>query len=245
MTDEITQSNGEKESNILKIILEPNYSLLKKFRDLAPGTFKHSQNVSSMVEAISIALGLDVVEMKVLSQYHDIGKILNAKYFTENQFENENPHNNLEPLISYQIISRHISDTAMILINDGNFPIDLIRIALQHHGTSVIQYFFDKSGSDLDDLYRYKSEKPKCVESAILMICDRIEARTRADIQSGDFSPDEIIEETINYLMSDGQLDDVVMRLGDLQTIKDVLRKELEGSFQKRVDYKKAKEETN
>jgi len=245
MADE-NQSNGEeKQKHELLFLLDSSYPLSHKFREACPGTFKHSQAVLSMVEGVAISLDLDVTFMKVASQYHDVGKMFNPKYFTENQLEDENPHEKLDPKMSFQIISRHISDTALILLNDGNFPIDLIKIATQHHGTNIMKYFFDKSGSDVEDHFRYKGEKPKCAESAVLMICDCIEARSRSAIQAGkgQMDPTFIIEDTINSLLSDGQLDDVVMRLGDLQKIKGALATELEGTFQKRVDYKKAKED--
>ena len=245
MGDENNQQIEEKEKNILSELLESSYPLLQKFRESCPGTFKHSQEVSAMVEGISIAIGLDVLYMKVAALYHDIGKMINPKYFTENQLEDENPHEKLDPFISCQIISRHVSDTTLILINDNKFPRDLIQIISQHHGNSVMKYFLDKAGTDVEDLFRYKGEKPKCVEAAVLMICDRIEARSRSEIQAGKgkIDPTDIIEDTINSLLSSGELEDVVMRLGDLQKIKDALAKELEGTFQKRVDYKKAKEE--
>lgn len=242
---EVKPKNGEKgRPEDFSVLLDSSYPLLQKFRESCPGSFKHSQTLMGIVEGVASALDLDVQFMKVASMYHDIGKIYNPKYFTENQLQSENPHDDLDPIISYQIISRHVSDTALILLNDCKFPRELIRIACQHHGKSVMKYFFDKSGSDIDDIFRYKTEKPTCVEGAILMICDCIEARSRSEIQSGKgaFNPVEIIDETINGLLSDGQLDDVVMRLGDLQKIKDALARELEGTFQKRVDYKKAKE---
>jgi len=247
MADEIQNGESAAKTDELTALLESSYPLLQKFRESCPGSFKHSQALMGMVEGIAIALELEVPFMKVAAMYHDIGKLMNPKYFTENQLEDENPHEKLDPIISYQIISRHPSDTAMILMNDSNFPRELIKIACQHHGQSVLKYFFDKSGSDLDDLFRYKSERPTCVESAVLMICDCIEARSRSEVQAGkgNFDPTEVIEDTINVLLSDGQLDDVVMRLGDLQKIKDALAKELEGTFQKRVDYKKAKEEVD
>ena len=246
MAEEV--KNGDAKSpdkDDLSILLDSSYPLLQKFRENCPGTFKHSQALMGMIEGIAIALDLDVQFMKVAAMYHDIGKLMNPKYFTENQLQDENPHEKLDPLISYQIISRHVSDSAMILMNDANFPRELIQIACQHHGQSVMQYFFKKSGSDVEDHFRYKCERPKCVEAAALMICDCIEARSRSEIQAGkgNFDPTEVIDDTINSLMSDGQLDDVVMRLGDLQKIKEALAKELEGTFQKRVDYKKADEE--
>jgi len=243
---EENQSNGEeKQKDSLNFLLDSSYPLLQKFREACPGTFKHSQALSSMVEGVAISLKLDVTFMKVASQYHDVGKMFNPKYFTENQLEDENPHEKLDPFISFQIISRHISDTALLLLNDGNFPLEIINIATQHHGQNVMKYFFEKSKTDVEDIFRYKGQRPKCVESAVLMICDSIEARSRSEIQAGKgkLDPTFIIEDTINTLLSDGQLDDVVMRLGDLQKIKDALAKELEGTFQKRVDYKKAGEE--
>jgi len=245
MADENHNNGVEEKKDTLSFLLDSSYPLLQKFREVCPGTFKHSQALSAMVEGVAISLGLDIPFMKVAAQYHDIGKIYNPKYFTENQLEDEDPHEKIEPRISFQLISRHVSDTALILISDGNFPVELIRIATQHHGTNIMKYFFEKSGADVEDLFRYKSDRPTCVESAVLMICDSIEARTRSEIQAGkgNMDPTYIIEDTINSLLSDGQLDDVVMRLGDLQKIKDALAKELEGTFQKRVDYKKASEE--
>jgi len=244
MSDEAVQ-NGEETKDSLKELLESSYPLLQKFREFCPGTYKHSQAIASMIEGISLDLGLNVTFMKVAATYHDVGKMINPKCFTENQLDDENLHDKLDASISFQLISRHVADTAFILLHDGNFPPELITIATQHHGTSVMKYFFDKSGSDVEDHYRYKGTRPTCVESAVLMICDCLEARCRSEAQNrkSEFDPQIVIEDTINNLMSDGQLDDVVMRLGDLQKIKESLAKELQGTYQKRVDYKKASEE--
>lgn len=248
MEDVGTPQNNEEsveKKDKLNHLLDSSYPLLQKFRELCPGSFKHSQALSSMIEGIALSLGLNVTFMKVAALYHDVGKMYSPKYFAENQLEDENPHDKLDSKISYQIISRHISDTALILLNDETFPRDLIEIICQHHGTTVVQYFFDKSGTDVEDNFRYKAAKPKTVEAMILMICDSIEAKSRSGIQTGKFDPKGVIEGTINILLKDGQLDEVVMRLGDLQKIKEALAKDLEGTYQKRVDYSKAKEETN
>jgi len=241
--EEIPISGEIKEKDKLNHLLDSSYPLLQKFREACPGSFKHSQALSGMIEGIALELDLNVTFMKICSLYHDIGKMFSPKYFTENQLEDEDPHEKLDPKMSYQIISRHVSDTALILLNDKNFPRELIEIVAQHHGTSVVRYFFDKSGSNVEDNFRYKGEKPKKVESMILMICDCIEARSRSEVQSGGFDPKKVIEETINSLLKDSQLDDVIMRLGDLQKIKNALAKELEGTYQKRIDYSKVKNE--
>lgn len=237
--------NNTDESSIITKLLDPQYPLLAKFRERAPGTYKHCQALASMVEGIAIELKLDVDFMKVLGLYHDIGKSINPLYFSENQIDDENPHDKLDPKISYQIISRHVSDTALILLSDDNFPRDLIKIATQHHGTSVMKYFFNKSGMEFDDYFRYKSEKPTRIESAILMICDCVEAGTRsqAQLRGAEFDPSIIVEDTLNNLMSDGQLDNVYMRLGDLQKIKDYLVKDLKGTYQKRISFDKEEKE--
>jgi putative nucleotidyltransferase with HDIG domain len=246
-------ANGDSEllveTNNLSNLLDSSYPLSQKFREACPGSYKHSQAIASMIEVISMDLGLDVTFMKVAAMYHDIGKMINPKYFTENQLDDENPHDKLDPRMSYQIITRHVSDTAYILINDENFPRELIEIVGQHHGTTVVKYFFDKSGSSVEDNYRYKGRKPQDIRSMILMICDRIEAMSRSAVQIRAKDPDKkfdpifIIESTITNLMSDGQLNEVYMKIGDLQKIKEALAKDLEGTYQKRVDYSKAKEE--
>jgi len=237
--------NGDTEKESLSIILDSNYPLLKTFRDRASGTYKHSQNLASMVEGVSMELGLEVPFMKAAAIYHDVGKMLHPRYFTENQVEEENPHDKLDPYVSYLIISRHVSDSALILMQDGNFPRKLIEIACQHHGQSVVKYFFIKSGSELEDPFRYKGKKPTCIESMVLLVCDGIEARSRAEVKRETFDPKSIIDETLNELLEDGQLEDVVMRLGDLQKLKSALAKELQGTYQRRVDYADAEKEAH
>ncbi len=232
------------EENELNILLDSTYPLLQKFRELCPGTFKHSQALMSMMESISMALNLDVTFMKVAAQYHDIGKINNPKFFVENQLDEDgDPHENIDPYMSYQIISRHVSDSVNILINNKNFPRKIVEIISQHHGTCVIKYFFDKSGNDNEEFYRYKCSKPECIEAAALMLGDHIEAKSRSLMQAGKFNSKEVIEDTVNSLLNDGQLDSVYMRLGDLKKIKEALAKELEGVYQKRVDYDEARSE--
>ena len=238
----------EKERVDVKVdlseFLETTHPLLQKFREVCPGTFKHSQTLASMVENVAIALELDVQAMKVAALFHDIGKSFNPKYFTENQLEGEDPHKTLDPRMSYQLITRHVSDSVMILIGEPNFPRRVIEIISAHHGTTIVKYFFVKSGTDIEDIYRYKTPKPKCIESAILMITDHIEATTRSLQQAGKLnSITNTIDTIINDLLDDGQLDEVVMKLGDLKRIKIALAKEMEGTYQKRVDYDKATEE--
>lgn len=240
----ITEDKESKESKDLQLLLDPSYPLLQRFRDKCPGTYHHSQTISGIVEGIALSLSLNVLKMKVIATYHDVGKTFNPKYFTENHIEDdEDPHAKLSPNMSYNIITRHVSDSVIILINDHKFPRDVIEIISQHHGTSILQYFFDKSGKGVEDTFRYKTTRPTCVESAVLMIADRVEATSRSLSPSTKFDPACVIDKTINLLLDDSQLDNVMMRLGDLKKIKEALLRELEGVFSKRIDYDKAKDE--
>lgn len=229
----------------LKRLLDTSYPLLHQFKNRCPGTFKHSQSVASMVEGVALELGLDVTFMKVLATYHDIGKMFNPQCFSENQLDDENLHANVHAKVSFQLISSHVSNTALILLNDGNFPNELIKMACQHHGKSIMRFFYEQHGKRDEEYFRYKSELPCSVQAAILMICDCIEARSRSESmsQGKSFNPKQVIEETINGLMADGQLDDVVIRLGDLQKIKNALATELQGVFQRRIDYNQSNDE--
>lgn len=220
---------------VLKMLIEFNYPLLKEFKDLCPGTVKHSQNMAFILENVCINLNIDPLPLKVATMYHDVGKMFNPKYFIENQEEEINIHESLNPQISYQIISRHVSDTAIILLGDKNFPIEIIDIAVQHHGTSIVKYFFSKSREENPNEYRYKTPKPKNICAALLMIADHIEARIKSEsLKKIKHNYDEIVNDIIYDLWKDGQLDNVYMKLGDMKLIKQYFIKELDGSFHKR-----------
>jgi putative nucleotidyltransferase with HDIG domain len=231
-------SEIEKEKNGLDKLLDSSYPLLQWFKQTAPGTFKHSQSVSSMIESVSDALGLDVLKMRVCALYHDIGKAsINPEWYSENQLDDENIHNSLDPWISAQLITRHVSDSVLILINNKDMPRDIIEIISQHHGTSLAEYFYKKSDAADSSKFKYPSLRPQTVEAAVLMVVDHIEATSKSMVQSGKFDPKMIIETTINGLLESEQLDEVIMPIGNLKKIKISLAKELSSIYQKRIDY--------
>jgi hypothetical protein len=241
MSEENIKESEQKEG--LQLLLDSKYPLLQEFREACPGTHKHSQSLAGMVESVALELDIDVEFMKVGAFYHDVGKMFNPKCFTENQLEDEDFHKGMKPSLSYQLVTRHVSDSVMILLNDPNFPREVIEMISQHHGTTVLKYFYTKSKSEDDGDYRYKTTKPTTVEAMILMICDVIEATSRSLSQAGKFEPNKVINDSIQGLVDDGQLDEVTIKLGDLKKIKHALAKELEGTYQKRVDYEDAKED--
>lgn len=228
---------NDKDKDEFKKYLEPDFPLLEAFRELAPGSFKHSQTVANMCELIAMDLGLNVDLMKVVGLYHDIGKMNNPKIFSENQ-EEENPHDKMDPSMSYQVISRHVGDSVLILLNYG-FPTELIRIVAQHHGNTVLRYFYDKSNSQIEDNYRYKGKSPESDEAAILMIVDSVEATARSLSSNGKMDEPNnrknLVDNTINRLTDDDQLDNI--KMGVLKVIRKVLYKELDSMYHRRVSY--------
>jgi len=168
---------------------------------------------------------------------YDIGKMNNPMYFAENQSD-DNIHNKLEPYVSYQIITRHVGDSVIHLLQIPGLPREVIDIVAQHHGDTVLQAFHNKDNKSPLDKYRYKCPKPISSEALILMLCDSVEATTRALFNSKENSDDFIlkaIKGTISRLMDDEQLDN--MKIGILNKTKKILVKELESIYHKRVIY--------
>ena len=222
----------------MKKLLDPKFSILEKFRETAPGTYKHCQNVADLCESISLELNLNTTKMNIAGVYHDIGKIVNPLYFSENQ-NGKNVHDDLEPEVSYQYITRHVGDTVLVLLQIPNFPREIIEIISQHHGNTVLRYFFDKSKSEVDDHYRYRCQSPKTVEAAVLMICDSVEATSKALSNNGGLNNVEdrkkVVNTTVERLAKDEQLDNLTYGQG--RVIKNVLYKELGNIYHKREVY--------
>lgn len=233
--------------------MDSKFPLLAEFRDKAPGSYKHAQSLVSMVENVCAAIDIDADILKMAAMYHDIGKMWSPLSFTENQGkDDENIHDGLEPLVSYQIITRHVSDTVVILVAN-DFPKDVIRIASQHHGNCVLQAIYenakkaDKSLEGKDDLFRYRTPKPDSLESLILMLCDQVEATSRSLYveQSMDIDPSVFVSNIYNKLHLDGQFDNVQVLLGKLKKIQAALISDVASNFQKRIRYEEDSELTS
>lgn len=226
----------------LKKFLDPDFPLLKQFRTIAPGSFKHCQNVSNFCEIIASELGLDVTFMKVCAMYHDIGKMYNPLYFSENQNGDTNPHDSLSPTISYQYITRHISDSILILLQEPEMPRAVMEVIYKHHGDTILGAIYNKAlknGEVNEELFRYKAPKPDEIYSCILMIVDCVEATARSLHNSNKLETDEdkqnVVISTIKRLREDEQLDS--MTVGTLRTVEKMLIRELGSIYHKRVPY--------
>ena len=242
----LQQSNGDEtkdKKEDIRVVdnpLDHHYPLWVSLREIAPGTHKHTQSLMNIVDNVSSAVGCDSDTLKIAAMYHDIGKMWNPMAFTENQSE-DNIHDELDPYLSYQILTRHVSDTVAILVAH-NFPIEVIQIASQHHG-KTLNGVYEKAKKDdkninLDD-FRYKTEKPASLEALILMLCDQIEATSRSVYitQQKDVDPATFVSSVFQKLMMDGQFDEVAIKLGLISTIQRALAGDIASNFQKRVKY--------
>ena len=234
-TTELTEAKESK----LKKFLDTSFAPLEKFRDEAPGTYKHCQNVAGMCEAISNALNMDSDLIICAALYHDIGKMAYPLAFSENQNGSGNIHNEIDPLLSYHIITRHVGDGVNILLDIKDMPREVIEIVSQHHGSTVLRMFMNKAKSTNVSEWRYKCRPPQTTEAAILMIADSVEATARSYYGNGKLNTDEerkdLVSSTIERLIDDGQLDE--MKIGIVKVIKRILNKELGNMFHKREVY--------
>ncbi len=225
----------------IKSIIKGDDPILDTFKGVAPGSDRHCVNVSLLCEAVcKVVDDIDADNLVVAARLHDIGKCANPLYFSENQ-DQSNIHDDLEPSVSYQYISRHIADSVLKLIQ-MEVPADIVRIVSEHHGDSVMTAIYKKAkakkkpSSHNEDFFRYKSCKPSSRESCILMICDVVESATRSMYNAGKLDDmKDTIESLLNKMVDDEQLD--ILTLGHIRVIKKVLLKETESIYHKRVDY--------
>ena len=217
--------------------------ILDMFKKFAPGTNRHCVNVSLLCDSVCKEIcDTESDYLIIAARLHDIGKVNNPLFFSENQ-DKTNIHDTLDPYISYQYITRHVSDSVMRLVQQG-FPSEVIKIVSEHHGDTVLRSIFNKIKDDSysEDDFRYNSTKPTTKESCILMICDVVESATRSMDSAGKLGDiSNIIDTLINGLVDDEQLD--ILTIGQLRVIKNVLTKEIESIYHKRVDYEEDEED--
>jgi len=217
-----------------------NNPLLKDLAIKAPGTYHHSIVVSSLAEAAASQVKANSLIAKVGSYYHDIGKIKNPMYFVENQTNGINPHDKLKPSISALIIKNHIKYGLEIAKKHrlGAYIMDIIA---QHHGTSLIQYFFNKAKENglepKEEDYRYLGPKPQTKEAGIVMIADEVEAASKTLSNPTVSHLEDFVREITNRIFLDGQLDECELTLRDLNLITDSFVNVLVGIFHHRIEY--------
>jgi putative nucleotidyltransferase with HDIG domain len=216
--------------------------LMRRLMIEAPGTYHHSVIVGTMVEAAAAEIGANPLLAKVCGYYHDIGKIRKPAYFIENQSDGRNRHDKLAPSMSALILIAHIKEGIDLARRSklGHAITDTIR---QHHGTSLIHYFYDKAkqikGEDavnIDD-YRYPGPKPQTREAGLVMLADVVEAASRVLDNPTPSRLQGLVQNLINRIFSDGQLDNCELTLRDLHNIAKSFNTILNGIHHHRIEY--------
>ncbi len=219
---------------------DTNSKLLKELSNKAPGTFHHSLQVANLAEASANEIGANAMLIRVGALYHDIGKMNNPTYFTENQVTSINPHNDLDPKESARIIINHVIE-GIELARKYNLPDRVIDFIRTHHGTSYVYYFYKKQ-QELDQPFKesdfkYPGPIPFSKETAILMMADSVEAASKSLNNPTYQIIDEFVEKIITGQMNGNQFLNANITFKEIQMIKKVLKQKLTNIYHLRVEY--------
>ncbi|CAM5205900.1 HD family phosphohydrolase OS=Lysinibacillus sphaericus OX=1421 GN=LS41612_08045 PE=4 SV=1 [Lysinibacillus sphaericus] len=221
----------------------PNHPLLKKLLMETPGTYHHSVMVANLAEAACEAIGADGLLARVGCYYHDIGKTKRPAFFIENQMSGMNPHDSMPPETSAEIIIAHTTDGAEML-RRYKMPQEIIDIALQHHGTSLLKFFLYKAkeeGKVIDEAkFRYPGPKPQTKEAAVISVADSVEAAVRSMKEPNAEKIHKLVRAIIDDRVQDHQFDECDISIKELKCIEQVLCETLNGIFHSRIEYPKA-----
>lgn len=217
----------------------PNQPLLKRLLLEAPGTYHHSVVVGNLAETAADAVGADSLITRVGAYYHDIGKLKRPYFFIENQLSHENPHDKLAPTLSTLILTAHIRD-GMELAREHKLPQAIRDIIEQHHGRSLISFFFHKAAERnevMESDFRYESPKPRSKEAAIIMLADAVEAGVRSLATANPGRMEAFVRKIIRDKLDDGQLEECDLTFKELDVIASAFVRTLNGIYHARVEY--------
>ena len=219
---------------------DTNSKLLKELSNKAPGTFHHSLNVANLAEASANEIGANAMLVRVGALYHDIGKMKNPTYYTENQSTGINPHDELSSKESAKIIIDHVIN-GIEIAKKNNLPDRLIDFIRTHHGTTVVYYFYMKEKElhkDINQLdFSYPGPRPFSKETAILMMCDSVEAASKSLKEPTSSKIDAFVENIINKQMENEQFLNANITFKEIQSIKKVLKHKLANIYHLRIEY--------
>lgn len=232
-----------------------NHPALRELIVRAPGSYHHSMMVGSLCEAAAESIGCNPLLVRVGAYYHDIGKAKNPQYFAENQKAGENPHDKLKPNMSALVIKAHVKD-GLEMARQHRLPAVIQDFIAQHHGTSLIKYFYERAKSqedpDIQEVeekdYRYPGPRPQTRETAICLLADGVEAAARSMKHRTPALLKGLVQRMINNAFTDGQLDECDLTLKDLNDIAQAFIRILSGIYHHRPEYpseKKANKESS
>jgi putative nucleotidyltransferase with HDIG domain len=227
-------------------ISNPNHPLLKKLLIEAPGTYHHSLMVGNLAEIATEDIGGNALLSRAGAYFHDVGKLKRPDFFKENQL-NENPHDRMTPNLSTLVITSHTKDGVDIALK-YKIPLVIRDIIKQHHGTTLVAYFYHKAlkaNSDEEikqENFRYEGPKPQTKEAAVVMLADSVEAAVRSMTDKTEGKIEGLIRKIIKDKLDDGQLDMCQLTLSDLDTVAKSFMRVLSGYFHAREQYPEIKD---
>jgi len=221
-----------------------NSKLMKELSNKAPGTFHHSLNVANLAEAAANEIGANAMLVRVGALHHDIGKMTNPAYFTENQITSVNPHDDLPPDESARIIINHVIH-GIEMAKNHNLPDRIIDFIRTHHGDTLVAYFYIKAlgraketGEEIDIKdYQYPGPRPFSKETAILMMADSVEAASKSLREPTTEKIDEFVEKIVDQKMEEGQFLNANITFKEIQIVKKVLKRKLNNIYHLRIEY--------
>jgi len=223
---------------------DTNSPLLKLLSKEAPGTFQHTMQVANLAEFATEIVGGNTLLVRTGALYHDIGKIANPQYFTENQSSSTSPHEELSYLESAEIIIDHIN-SGIEMAKKYRLPDIVIDFIRTHHGTSRVEYFYrkykeDHPDADQFDQFHYPGPKPFSKETAIVMMSDAVEASTRSIPDKTEKNLSEMIDKVIGHQLSTGQYDNAEITMKEINTIREAFKRFIRGVYHVRISYPEA-----
>jgi hypothetical protein len=225
---------------------DASHPLLRRLAQRAPGTYNHSINVASIAEAAAEEIGANGLLVRVGAYFHDIGKMFKPEYFIENQSAGVNQHDSLQPAMSTLVIIAHVKDGAD-LARSHHLPESVVDFILQHHGTTLVEYFYREAArrseedpnreSVSDKDFRYPGPKPQTLEAAVLMLADTVESASRTLVDPTPARIQGLVDSIAQKKMSDGQFDECGLTFRQLDRIRRSLVKSLTANYHARVKY--------
>ena len=224
-------------------------TLIHKLLQKAPGTFTHSMQVGTLAENAAERIGANPLLARVGAYYHDIGKMEHPAYFIENQIGQINPHEALSPALSAKVIRRHVKD-GLEMGRAWGLPQEILDIIAQHHGTTRIEYFYRKAieldGDNVNEAdFRYSGGLPQGKEAGIVMLADSIEATVKSLDKPTPKRIEDIVTDTINRKIDDGQFDQCALTLREIHEVGEAILEALVGFLGPRIEYPGAPDARN
>ena len=219
-----------------------NSPLLRQLSQKVPGTFQHSLQVANLAEEACYKIGGNALLVRTGAMYHDIGKIVNPRFFTENQVGEVSPHEDLSSQESAKIIIDHVIN-GIEIAKTNKLPETIIDFIRTHHGTTTTRYFLhnyrkEHEGEIInEDLFRYPGPIPFNKETAILMMADGVEAASRSIKKYDAVAIDDLVDRIINHQINENQFINADITFRDINQIKKIFKKRLMNIYHVRIEY--------